>query len=174
MWLLKVNPNLISNESYYIHEKNLKYRILTRGCETINDFNARRSQFQRGSDNVFDAADILLCSMSVYNKLCLATNEIILNAFYNSIYINITIWGEFTPAVVCEYEYKLTYAYGNPLSVNLSVVKKMENEFLFQRREDMKKAGLLVDQEIVDKESMEKWSAELTESMFYRSLRGQI
>ena len=44
---------LISNESYYVHEKNLKYRILTKGCETIKDFKSRRSEFQPGSDTVF-------------------------------------------------------------------------------------------------------------------------
>jgi hypothetical protein len=165
---------LISNESYYVHEKNLKYRILTTGCETIKDFKARRFEFQPGSDIVFDSADILLSSMSVYDRLCLATNETILKSHYHSIHIIITIWGELTPALVCEYEYKVLYATGNPLSANLTEVKKIENEYLFQQRENKKMAGLLVDQEIVDRESIEKWTVGITESVLYRSLRGQI
>lgn len=165
---------LISNESYYIHEKNLKFRILTKGCETIQDINSRRFEFKPSSDTLIDAADILLCGMPVYERFCLATNEKFLNAQDHSIYVAIFIFGEFTPVRICEYNFKVTYAYGDPSSAKLIEAGKTENEFLFQQKEDKQKAGFLKNQQFVDTDSMEKWTAILVESIFYRSLRGQI
>ena len=166
---------LIYNQSYYIHEKNVEYRILTVGCDVANPFSGiYPTEFSTGYDVTQTAKSVLHRNMPFHDEIALVLNDEILRSHNGAIKIFLTIWGELSPIVSSYYELLLFPEPISPNRIALSIIKKSENTFLFEKSQELEKTGDIPNLEKTHQDLSNNYKERFTTTILYRSLRGQL
>jgi hypothetical protein len=165
---------MLYNESPFINEKNVQFRILTVGCDVLNPFNPLFNYIlQGGSDYFENAKPILHKNMPYLSELCLATSQQIVMQNDALLNVSLTFWGDSSPVVMSYYVYKVHISASGPNAFTLENIEQSENKLLMDKSQELIASGTKVSKSNVHREMAEKWHDRFTKTLLYKSLRGQ-
>ena len=93
----------IHNLSKFIHDKNVRYRLMSKGADILDPQQTAFKGFTNSAFITNDATALLLYNMAIFKKHVLVV-ERSKWSFKEEVDLMLIVWGELSPAISCKYK----------------------------------------------------------------------
>jgi Putative DNA-binding domain len=160
----------IYNQSKFIQEKNLEFRFYAHGCDFRELSSTHTTPFKFEHDFTIEAKPILHNGIPYYKEYLLVIPREFNVGKNTQIQLLLSFWGERSPAIACNYNVDVKVENIAPYTLSIAVDKK-ENQYLFEKRDEIERHGTHPGLEVVHSQIIESLEGRLRYSKFYNNMK---